>query len=167
MNHPLTQSRLFSLILIFKNQESFLNVLQRIESLDTELEVAIELEKEMIKIGAQGRSFDTIVANGKNSAIQHYRTGNIHIKKEEALLIDWGARYCEYNSDLTRIIIHHKIDTQIEKIINCVKDALNLGISLLKPGIRASDIDREVRSFFERYNLEKYFLQYNLLIVYF
>jgi Xaa-Pro dipeptidase len=56
----------------------------------------------MQKKGAIGPAFDTIVAFGKNSAEPHYHAGEAVLRKGDVVLLDFGALYKRYRSDITR-----------------------------------------------------------------
>ncbi len=66
--------------------------------------IAWELEKAMRERGAEMISFDTIVATGPNGALPHHRAGTSVVKPNDAIVIDMGAKYDGYCSDLTRTI---------------------------------------------------------------
>lgn len=67
-----------------------------------EYEVGAELCYMMQKKGAAGPSFETIAAFGKNSAEPHYSAGDVVLKKGDFMLLDFGALYRRYCSDITR-----------------------------------------------------------------
>ena len=70
----------------------------------TESEVAWLLERTMRELGADSVSFDTIVATGPNAALPHHRADDTPIREGQPLLIDMGARYQGYCSDLSRTL---------------------------------------------------------------
>lgn len=70
----------------------------------TEREVAAELEHNFLRLGASGKSFDTIVAFGANSAVPHHETGNKKLEKNMPVLMDFGCVYKGYCSDMTRTV---------------------------------------------------------------
>lgn len=68
----------------------------------TELELQSLLEKEVAALGAEGMSFDTIVAFGENSAVPHHVSGETKLKRGMPILIDCGCKVNGYCSDYTR-----------------------------------------------------------------
>ncbi len=111
----------------------------------TEREIAARLVYEMQMLGAQGECFPTIVAAGPNSSIPHYEPGNRKLKKNDLLLIDWGATVGWYGSDLTRVICLGSIPARIRKIYDIVHAAHDHAIEAVRPGITAHDLDNVAR----------------------
>lgn len=83
-------------------EESFLELMDFIKPGMTEREVATELEYKMRKKGADGPSFDTIVASGVRSSMPHATASDKIIEKGDIVTIDFGAVYNKYCSDHTR-----------------------------------------------------------------
>ena len=71
----------------------------------TEREVGRELESLMLDHGADGVSFETIVATGANSAIPHHRPTDAVLAAGDFVKIDFGALVCGYHSDMTRTFV--------------------------------------------------------------
>ncbi len=95
----------------------------RIEPGITEEAVAWELEKAMRERGAEMISFDTIVGAGPNGALPHHRADETVIKPNDAIVIDMGAKYQGYCSDLTRTFFIGEPDDKFRKIYNIVLQA--------------------------------------------
>lgn len=113
----------------------------------SEYEVSAFLNSTMQSLGAQGPSFDTIVAFGANSAEPHYSPGGIKLKKGQLALFDYGAKYRRYCSDITRTIVYGKASKRQKEIYEIVMEANRLGIDASKPGIKAGDIHEKVSKF--------------------
>ncbi|MCD6547651.1 MAG: aminopeptidase P family protein [Nanoarchaeota archaeon] len=96
-----------------------------------------------------------IVQSDENSAGIHKKPSNKKVKS--LLLIDIGPKYKEYITDITRTFIIKKDKTK-EKVYNIVLEAQEKAISLIREGVKASDIDKIIRDVFRKYNLERYFL---------
>ncbi len=116
-----------------------------------EVELAAELEYYMKKYGSQGLSFDTIVAYDENSAIPHYKTGSNDKYPEKVILIDFGAKYRNYCSDITRTFILNK-EEEILDVYNTVLEAQMRAIERIREGGIAENIDRVAREIID----EKY-----------
>ncbi len=86
-------------------EESFNQLLPQIKEGMTETEVAALLEYTMRKKGAEGLSFETIVAFGAHAAVPHHVTGNTRLCFGDEILIDFGCRVHGYCSDITRTFL--------------------------------------------------------------
>ena len=86
-------------------EDALLALLPEIKEGMTETEVAALLEYNMRKLGAQGVSFDTIVAFGAHAAVPHHETGNTKLQFGDEVLIDFGCRVNGYCSDITRTFL--------------------------------------------------------------
>ena len=103
----------------------------------TELEVGRELEALMLDHGADGVSFETIVASGANSAIPHHRPTEAVLAAGDFVKIDFGALVGGYHSDMTRTFVLGKAaDWQLE-IYELVSDAQRAGRVALEAGASA------------------------------
>ena len=111
----------------------------------TEREIAARLIYEMQKRGAQEASFPPIVAAGATGSLPHYEPGNRKLKKDQGLLIDWGARVDWYISDLTRVLCVGKMSRRLEKIYAIVKEAHDQAVAALAPGKTGAEIDAVAR----------------------
>ncbi len=124
----------------------------------TELDLAAEIDYRMRLLGAEGTSFDTLVASGKRTALPHaHPTGN-PIEAHELLLIDMGALVGGYASDMTRCYVVGKASAKIRRIYNAVLDAQLAGLALLKPGVTCAKLDQAVRNVLRGYGLEQLFV---------
>ena len=121
------------------------NVLPTIEPGQTESEVCALLEYEMKALGADGPSFETIIAAGANSSKPHARPGRTKVRRGQLLLIDWGACVQGYHGDLTRTFTIGKWPRKFEDIYSIVLDAQLAAIDAIKPGILSSDVDKVAR----------------------
>lgn len=115
----------------------------------TELELAGEMEYQMKKLGAEGYSFNTIVASGKNSAIPHAKPQNIKIKSNTNLLMDFGVSYMGYSSDMTRTIYVGKANEEFKKIYNLVLKSQEEAELHVRAGKTAMEIDKVARKIIE------------------
>lgn len=86
-------------------EDAFTMLLPEIKEGMTEVEVAALLEYNMRKLGAQGLSFETIVAFGAHAAIPHHETGEETLQFGDEILIDFGCKVNGYCSDITRTFL--------------------------------------------------------------
>lgn len=105
----------------------------------TERKIAETFEELMKKHGADSPSFPTIVCFGANSAVPHHVPGNTKLTRNSFVLIDAGASYMGYCSDVTRTYIFKpdKSSAKYKRMIemyNTVKKAQSLALKSIKPG---------------------------------
>jgi Xaa-Pro dipeptidase len=108
--------------------------------------LAAQLEYNMRSSGSPRPSFETIVASGPRSSLPHASTTSR--KLESPIMIDWGALYQDYASDMTRTIIQGEKE---EEILSIVLEAQRKAIDAIKPGVKASYIDKVARKVIEEY----------------
>lgn len=111
----------------------------------TEREVARDLEALMLDHGADGVSFETIVATGANSAIPHHRPTDAVLATGDFVKIDFGALVAGYHSDMTRtFVLGQAAQWQIE-IYELVSAAQRAGREALAAGTACRDVDAAAR----------------------
>lgn len=111
----------------------------------TEMEVAWELEKAMRENGAEAISFDIIVGAGPNGALPHHRAGDKIIKQGESIVIDMGARFQGYCSDLTRTVFVGPPDDTFRRVYDTVLRAQLTAEEKIAPGMTGSEVDKIAR----------------------
>lgn len=112
----------------------------------TEKQFAWELESHIRQNNSDTLPFDIIVASGPNAALPHARPSEKIISEGEPIIIDMGARYQGYCSDITRTFIIGKEDNTFNNIYNIVLSAQTAGLSMIKPEMECSFVDKLVRS---------------------
>ncbi len=125
-------------------------VLGTFNATDTEREIAFRIEAEMRKRGAEGCSFPPIVAAGAAAALPHYHLGDQAVADAATLLIDWGANYQGYASDLTRTFHRGEISGRFRQAYEAVLEAQLAAIDMIAPGVAAADVDAAARAVLER-----------------
>jgi Xaa-Pro aminopeptidase len=110
-----------------------------------EIDVALEIDFYMRKLGASGPGFDTIVAAGPHAALPHAQPGDRLIKKGQFLKMDYGASYRQYNSDITRTVAIGSADEKMKKVYHTVLDAQLAAIAAIRPGKTGVEIDAVAR----------------------
>jgi len=101
-----------------------------------EYQIAAELCYIMQKKGAIGPSFETIVGSGPNSAEPHYHAGARKLNKGDFVLLDYGALYKRYRSDITRTYFLGKADAKKREMYNVVLEAQKRALAAIKPGAK-------------------------------
>ncbi|MGI9471885.1 MAG: M24 family metallopeptidase [Rubripirellula sp.] len=131
-------------------QRAFQSVIPMLTPADTEREIAHELEAKMRCLGAVGCSFAPIVAAGPAGALPHYHPSDSVIGDAGTLLIDWGANYKGYASDLTRTLHRPHATEKFQRAYQAVLDAQLAAIAEIRPGVEASQVDAAARKVLER-----------------
>ena len=129
------------------NQTVFQSIVGNLSAAVTEKEIAAEIEYQGRRLGADGCSFEPIVAVGENSALAHYRPGDIKIGDGPFILIDWGLNFQGYASDLTRMVLTQDTPSKLEEIYDITLEAQLLAIGRIKPGVEAKEIDAVARDY--------------------
>lgn len=125
----------------------------------TEREIAALLEYEMRACGAEGTSFDTIVAFGAAAAVPHHETGDAKLKFGDEILIDFGCKHLGYCSDMTRTFLfgddkkHDEFKKAYERVLAAQKKVL----AELTEGMTGGDADKIARDYLEEHGYGKYF----------
>ena len=123
-----------------------------------EKEVAAEIEYAMRKKGSDGTSFDTIIASGASSAFPHGSCSDRTIQEGDLVVVDLGATYNFYRSDMTRTFIAGKASEKQRKIYETVKEAQQKALEKIKPDCQAKDVDWAARQVIEAAGFGEYFV---------
>lgn len=113
----------------------------------TERELMAEINYEMVIGGAQGYSFETITAFGANSAQPHHHPGDKKLEKDELILVDMGAKYKGYCSDMTRTFCLGEPGEELKNIYSVVKSAQEYAIKYARAGMTCHDVDTLAREY--------------------
>jgi Xaa-Pro aminopeptidase len=111
----------------------------------TEKRVAWELEKNLRERGSQSLPFEVIVASGPRAALPHAKPTDRVIEEGEPVVIDMGARYKGYASDLTRTICAGTPDATFKKVYSTVLAAQKAAVRAIHAGIPGKDADGAAR----------------------
>lgn len=121
-------------------------VRHRLAERPTEAEVALELEWQMRRLGAEGPSFDTIVASGPNGSRPHHRAGQRRIEDGDLVVIDFGALVDGYHSDMTRTIAAGELSETRARMWQVVRDSQAAGVAAAAAGVTCKDVDEACRA---------------------
>jgi Xaa-Pro aminopeptidase len=119
-----------------------------LEQSSTESEVALALDTEMRRLGADEPSFETIVAAGPNAAEPHHHPSARKIGTGELVVVDFGARVDGYCSDMTRTIRTGRagdLSPELARVASVVMAAQDAGLCAVRDGVAAAEIDRACR----------------------
>ncbi|HVN15642.1 MAG TPA: aminopeptidase P family protein, partial [Anaerolineales bacterium] len=124
----------------------------------TERELAAELVTQLLKHGSDSElPFSPIVSGGPNSANPHASPTDRKLQVGDLLVVDWGATFDGYISDLTRTFAVGKVDAEYEKIHKIVQEANAAGRAAGKPGVPCANVDKAARHVIEAAGHGKYF----------
>ena len=123
-----------------------------------EVDVAAEVEYVMRREGCGPFAFETIVASGPRSAYPHGAASERRIVEGDLVVVDIGARYLGYNADITRTLIIGEASSSKRRIYEVVLKAQELGFSMLKEGVKASDVDKAAREYIVKEGYGDYFI---------
>ena len=122
-----------------------------------ETEIAAQLELAARRAGADGMSFETIVASGKRSALPHGRASNAKLPARGFCTLDFGVLLDGYCSDMTRTVHLGKPTQRESDVYHLVLDAQVAAVQAIKPGATCAEIDEAARSLLKRARLDKFF----------
>ncbi len=112
----------------------------------TELEVATALDHAMRRYGSEDRAFATIVASGENAAKPHARPGPRRMERGDPVVIDFGAVFDGYRSDMTRTFCLGGAPTGLLAVLfSVVADAQTLGVRAVRAGAASGSVDAAAR----------------------
>jgi len=126
-------------------EKAFENVLNFIKVGKTEKEIALELDFFMLKNGAESISFETIALTGENTALPHGVPSDKEVRNGDFVLMDFGAVYDGFHSDMTRTICVGQPTEKMKSVYEIVLDAQNRSIEKVKSGIYGADLDKIAR----------------------
>jgi Xaa-Pro aminopeptidase len=122
-----------------------------------EREVAATLEYAARLAGAEGMSFDTIVASGERSALPHGHATSAKLPKQGFVTLDFGVILDGYCSDMTRTVHMGKALPDERDVYDSVLEAQEAAVAAVAPGVTAGEVDEAARSVLRRVKLDKYF----------
>lgn len=116
----------------------------------TEIDFAAELEYQLRKAGSGWFSFQTIVASGWRAALPHGEASPKKIKKGELVVIDFGATYNGYASDLTVTVAAGEPGKKAREVYEIVSAAQKLAVEGVRAGVACKEVDALARDYIKR-----------------
>ena len=124
----------------------------------TERELSSELVMQLLKNGSDSEfPFAPIVSAGPNSANPHASPTERKLQAGDLLVVDWGAAYDGYISDLTRTFAVGEVEDEYQKIHRIVQESNAAGRAAGKPGVPCAEVDKAARDVIEKSGYGKYF----------
>lgn len=127
-------------------ERAFEDILSFIHEGVTERQIALELNRLMFEYGAEDLSFETIALSGENTSMPHGVPSDKPVKNGEFVLMDYGAVYKGYHSDMTRTICVGEPDEEMRKVYNIVLEAQTAAINAAHAGMTGHELDEIARS---------------------
>lgn len=131
-------------------ENSFRRILNFVKPGVWEYEIEAEFIHEYTKSRSGGFAYTPIIASGANANVLHYISNENECKDGDLLLLDVGAKYGNYNADMTRTIpVNGTFSPRQKEVYQAVLDVLNFATDYLKPGIFWVDYQKAVEKFME------------------
>jgi Xaa-Pro aminopeptidase len=122
-----------------------------------EIALAAELEYRARSLGAEGMSFETIVASGPRSALPHGRATAARLPRKGFVTLDFGVILKGYCSDMTRTVHMGRASREERAAYDAVLEAQQAAVDAVKPGATCGEVDEAARSVLRRGGLARYF----------
>ena len=131
-------------------EASILRLLKFIKPGVWEYEIEAELAHEFLRNRSKGFAYTPIIASGKNACVLHYIENNQLCKDGEVILLDVGAEYANYSSDLTRCIpVNGRFTARQKAVYNAVLHVKTEAEKLLVPGTIMAEYHKQVGNLME------------------
>ena len=127
------------------NEQVFQNVFNALKDTGTELDIALEIETEMRRHGAEGAAFATIVASGAATSLPHAVPGRRKLARNAPVVIDMGLILEGYCSDMTRSFAFGTADKKYTKLHRLVRQAQLAGMAAVRAGVSGREVDSAAR----------------------
>jgi Xaa-Pro aminopeptidase len=99
----------------------------------------------MRRAGADGLSFDTIVAFGENAAEPHHEPNHRTLEDGDIVKMDFGALWGGYHADMTRTVAFGAVGSELRRIYEIVREAQQAGIEAVRAGVTGGEVDAASR----------------------
>jgi Xaa-Pro aminopeptidase len=111
------------------------------EGSKTEREVAAHATARMFQAGGDGAAMDIQIQSGPHAAFNNIRSTERGVRPGDSILIEMGARYKEYRTDIARGATYGEVDQRQVDIIRAAADALGAGCDAVRPGLTAGELN--------------------------
>ena len=123
----------------------------------SERDVAWQIERELHERGAQGLAFPSIVASGAWGALPHATPRDRPIERNELVVIDTGATFDGYRSDITRTLATGELDEELRHVYEVVLRAQQAGLAAVRGGVDGKAVDAAARTVITEAGYGEYF----------
>ena len=116
-------------------EKGFRRILSFVKPNVMEYEIEAEFAHEFLRNRSKGFAYTPIIASGKNANVLHYIENNQQCKDGDLILLDVGAEYANYSSDMTRMVpVSGRFSTRQKEVYNAVLNVKNEATKMLVPG---------------------------------
>lgn len=133
---------------------AFEAILPKIQEGMTEKDLQIELDFTMLKLGASGNAFDTIIASGENGSLCHAIPGARKLCQGDLITMDFGCKVDGYCSDMTRTVALGQPSDEMRRVYDTVLHAQTVCEEALAPGKLGCDMDKLARDYIDSQGYE-------------
>lgn len=132
-------------------EAGFRRVLKFVKPGVLEYEIEAEYAHEFLRSGSRGFAYTPIVASGFNACVLHYIENNMPCNDGDLILMDVGAEYGNYASDMSRTIpVNGKFTERQKDVYNAVLRVMRASMDLLRPGVMLADYHKQVGGLMEK-----------------
>ena len=132
-------------------ESAFRKILKTIKPGVMEYEIEADVIHEFIRNRSRGFAYTPIIASGKNACVLHYIENNCECKDGDVILMDFGAEYANYASDMTRCVpVSGKFTPRQKDVYNAVLRVMKAAKKLLVPGTLLNEYHEEVGKLMEK-----------------
>lgn len=128
-------------------EKAFRETLRKASGNFSEIDLAASLDIAARGLGAEAPAFETIVASGSRGALAHARPSSRRLRG--VTVIDWGVVWKGYHTDSTRTVAFGSVPQQLRKAHGLVLEAQERSLEMIKPGVKARDVDAAARQVIE------------------
>jgi Xaa-Pro aminopeptidase len=122
----------------------------------TEIQIAGEAEYAMRKAGSEGLAFGTMVASGPRTLLAHPYASSRKIRKKDLVVIDIGAKYKGYSSDLCRTAFTGKPSEEQKKFLKLMLGTQMAVFDAARPGVKTGEVYAVAEKIFSAHGYDKF-----------
>jgi len=137
---------------------AFSAVIENLRPGRSERDVAWAFASAVRSAGGAGVAYDTIVASGPNGSRPHHATGDRALQLGDLVIVDAGAEFAGYRSDMTRSFVLGSPTTRQRELLDAVQRAQSRGVEAVRPGGPAAAVDAACRESLDRDGLAQWFI---------
>ncbi len=123
-----------------------------------EQELARFIRMEGLLLGADGVSFEPIVAAGANAAIPHHKPGRAKLLPGQSIILDFGFKVGGYCSDFTRTVFIKRAPERLKFLYEYTETAFRAAVAAAGAGPPGQQVDAAARDYLKKHKLDKYFI---------
>lgn len=138
-------------------EQAFREALELLDSTPSEAEVRGAFFSSLMRQGAWGEAFPTIVAFYDNTALPHHTPTTVRLSRPGPVLVDFGAHVGGYMSDTTRSFWRGSGGAEYRRLVEIVAESQSAAIDVVGPGVEARNPDLAARKVLAKEGLDKYF----------